>query len=221
MRDQMTWAAPPRRHPAAWTALAVGLGVFLWFVPLVRLRPLDAANDPAGFDAVAFAARHWKEDLVPALASARPIEEVLAAVAANPAEACESFGRSIGLSRSCLFLVRGVGRIEAMSGGACLVRLTTPPNATVALSTGLVFGTAARDVTGTVDPAARADSRDLAAAATEINRLVQERVIGPLTARGAVGRTITFVACGQVQGRLPAGKPWKLIPLEALVTEEP
>lgn len=204
-----------------WSAIAAGVAGLLWLVPLVRLRPLDAVAAPAAFDATAFAERHWHDDLLPALARARPIEEVLAALRADPAAACESFGRSVGLSRVCLYLVQGTGRIEAVSGGACLVRLTEPADTVVALSTGLVFGTAVRDITGTVDPAARADSRDLATAASEINRLVQERVIADLTARGSPGRTIDFVACGQVQGRLPEGKPWKLIPLEIVLPEEP
>lgn len=218
-------SSPPLRavvpRLAAWTAAAAGLAGLLWIVPLVRLRPLDAATAPAEFDAVAFAERHWREDLLPALAAARPIAAVIPALQADPAAACESFGRSVGLSRSCLYLVRGEGRVVEFSPGVCLVELAAPTEATVALATGLVFGTAVRDITGTVDPAARADSRELAAAATELNRLVQERVIAGLVSQATPGQTIAFVGCGQVQGRLPAGKPWKLIPLEVVVAEAP
>ncbi len=206
---------------AAWAAVAVGLAGLLWVVPLVRLRPLDAATAPVGFDAVAFAERHWREDLLPAIAEARPIAAVLPALQADPVAACQSLGRSVGLSRSCLYLVRGEGRVVELGRGGCLVQLTEPPGATVSLATGLVFGTAVRDVTGTVDPAARADSRELAAAATELNRLVQERVIAALVSQAAPGQTIEFVACGQVQGRLTTGTPWKLIPLEVVVMEAP
>jgi predicted lipoprotein len=90
----------------------------------------------------------------------------------------------------------------------------------VELATGLVFGTAIRDVTGTVDPASRTDSRDLAAAAAAINRLAQERAIAPLKA-AAAGRTVEFVACGQVQGTLPGDKPWRLIPVRITLHEAP
>lgn len=210
-----------RSRAAAWLAFAVVLAGLLWFVPLVRLRPLDAATDPAGFDAMAFAEHHWQQDLLPALAAAQPIAEVLPAVQVDPAGACESFGRSVGLSRSCLYLVRGEGRVVELGSGGCLVQLNDPTEATVSLATGLVFGTAVRDVTGTVDPAARADSRDLAAAATELNRLVQQRVIAGFVSQVERGRMIQFVACGQVQARLPAGKPWKLIPLRVVVSEDP
>lgn len=205
----------------AWMAATACLACLLWSVPLVRLRPLDVAIAPVGFDAVAFAERYWQKDLLPALAGASPIAAVLPALQADPATACASFGRSVGLSRSCLYLVRGAGRVVKISSGACLVELDDPINTTIALASGFVFGTVVRDVTGTVDPAARANSLDLAAAATEINRIVQELVIAQLVSQVAPGRTITFVACGQVQGRLPAGKTWTLIPLEAVVSEAP
>ena len=38
-----------------------------------------------------------------------------------------------------------------------------------------------------------------------------------LLAAAETGRGIDFVACGQVQGRLPDDKPWRLIPLRAEV----
>lgn len=216
---------PPARtilsRTAAWLAFVVVLAGLLWFVPLLRLRPLHVALDPAEFDAMAFAEHHWQQDLLPALAAARPIAEVLPAVQVDPAGACESFGRSVGLSRSCLYLVRGEGRVVEVGSGGCLVELADPTGATVSLATGPVFGTAVRDVTGTVDPAARADSRDLAAAASELNRLVQERVIAGFVSQVQPGQTIEFVACGQVQARLTAGKPWKLIPLRVVVSGDP
>lgn len=215
--------SPTPRLPARWLAAAVALAAvagLLWHYPLVRIRRLDAAAAEATFDPRAFAERHWTDDLLPALDAARDAGEVMAAIRRDATEACRSLGRSVGLSRSCLYLVRGQGTIAEVGPSGCRVILDGDAGEAL-LATGLVFGTAIRDITGTVDPASRTDSRELAAAASEINRLVQERVIAPLASEAKAGSRIEFVACGQVQGTLPEGKPWKLTPVRITLQEAP
>lgn len=211
------------RPLAGWLLRAVAAAILaglVWLVPLVRLRPLDEGRAAAErFDAAAFAERFWAADLQPACDTAKDAADVLDAVRRDPAAACRAFGRSPGLSRTCLYLVRGSGTITAVGPTACRVALADG-RGDVELATGLVFGTAIRDVTGTVDPASRTDSRDLAAAASEINRLVQERAIA-LLKTAAAGQPLEFVACGQVQATLPASKPWKLIPVRITFQEAP
>ena len=209
-------ALPSSRPFAAWLVRAVAVALLaglVWQVPLVRLKRLDELAAAEVFDAKAFAERFWAADLEPACGAANDVADVLDAVRRDPATACQTLGRSPGLSRTCLYLVRGSGTIAEVGPTACRVALAGGQG-DVELATGLVFGTAIRDVTGTVDPASRTDSRDLAAAASEINLLAQERAIAPLKAGAAAGRTLEFVACGQVQGMLPAGKAWKLIPVQ-------
>lgn len=215
--------SPTPRLPARWLAAAVTLAAvagLLWHYPLVRIRRLDTAATEAAFDPRAFAEHHWTNDLLPALDAARDAGEVMAVIRRDATEACRSLGRSVGLSRSCLYLVRGQGTIAEVGPSGCRVTLDGDAGE-VLLATGLVFGTAIRDVTGTVDPAARTDSRELAAAASEINRLVQERVIARLASDAKTGGRVEFVACGQVQGKLPEGKPWKLIPVQITLQEAP
>lgn len=218
---------PPRPRPRsrwliralAWGVAGLMLAAVLWRFPLVRLTRLDTTADVAsGFDPRAEAARFWSADLEPALAAAADARETLALISRDPNEACRSHGRSVGLSRSCLYLVRGRGTIVEVGPTECRVTLDGGPGEAVVLATGLVFGSAVRDITGTIDPASRTDSRDLAELSNEINHLVHRKVIVPLTAAATVGGTIDFVACGQVQGKLPAGRPWKLLPLRAVVT---
>jgi predicted lipoprotein len=207
---------PPSRPFAAWLVRAVAVAILaglVWQFPLVRLRRLDELATAEVFDPKAFAEQFWTAELEPACGGAKDVADVLDAVRRDPAAACQTLGRSPGLSRTCLYLVRGSGTIADVGPTACRVALAGG-RGDVELATGLVFGTAIRDVTGTVDPASRTDSRDLAAAASEINRLVQERAIAPLKAGAAAGQTLEFVACGQVQGMLPAGKAWKLIPVQ-------
>ena len=216
-------ALPSSRPFAAWLVRAVAVALvagLAWQVPLVRFRRLDEVAAVEVFDAKAFAERFWAADLEPACGGANDVADVRDAVRRDPATACQTLGRSPGLSRTCLYLVRGSGTIAEVGPTACRVALAGGQG-DVELATGLVFGTAIRDVTGTVDPASRTDSRDLAAAASEINRLAQERAIAPLKAGAAAGRTLEFVACGQVQGLLPADKPWRLIPVRFTFDEAP
>jgi predicted lipoprotein len=208
-------------HPfAGWLARAAALAVvagLVWLVPLVRFKRLDEIASAADvFDPRAFAERFWSTDLAAACDTAGEIGGVLVDVRSDPAVACRTHGRSPGLSRTCLYLVRGSGTIAEVGPTACRVVLAGDAG-DVELATGLVFGTAIRDVTGTVDPAARTDSRDLAAAALEINRLAQERAIAPLKAGGRPGAALEFVAVAAVQGRLPADKPWRLTPVRITI----
>jgi predicted lipoprotein len=215
--------SPTPRPSTRWLVAAVALAAvagLLWRFPLVRIRRLDATATKSTFDPRDFAERHWANDLLPALDAARDAGEVMAAIRRDATEACRSLGRSVGLSRSCLYLVRGQGTIAEVGPSGCRVTLDGDAGE-VLLATGLVFGTAIRDVTGTVDPAARTDSRELAAAASEINRLVQERVIARLASDAKTGGRVEFVACGQVQGKLPQGKPWKLTPVRITLQEAP
>lgn len=217
-------AVPPSpRWSVRWlvvAAVTAAAGGLLWSYPLVRIRRLSDAVTTMAFDPRGFAERFWTDDLQPALATAHDAGEVVAAVRRDGAEACRSLGRSVGLSRTCLYLVRGAGTIIEVGAAGCRVTLDGDAGEVV-LATGLVFGTAVRDVTGTVDPASRTDSRELAAAATEINRLVQDRVITPFKAAATIGGRVEFVACGQVQGSLRADKPWKLLPLRVNLVTSP
>lgn len=218
-----SWTRPSPRSLAArfvaWPLALLVAAALAWWVPLVRLKRLDAVAAADTFDAAAFAARFWSEDLPPALAKAHDLTATLAALRSDPIEACRTLGRTPGLSRTCLYLVRGSGTIREVGPTGCRVSLADEAGE-VELATGPVFGSSIRDVTGTVDPASRTDSRDLAAVASEINRLVQDRVIGPMKAALEPGHAVEFVACGQLQGRLPDGRPWRLIPLHAEVLAE-
>ena len=201
-------------------ALLVGVAALAWRFPLIHFSRLDRAVEAeasAKFDAAAFAERFWDHDLTPALADAAELADVLPVLRSDPQAACGKWGRSVGLSRSCLYLVRGRGVVSSVENSAVKIILDREKSGDVELATAMVFGSVVRDVTGRIDPAALADSRDLNQAATEINRLVQERVIAKLKDQATEGATVSFVACGQVQGKLVAGKPWKLIPLEVEV----
>ena len=87
---------------------------FCWIFPLFHLRSLTqvrAARAGQHFNATDFADRFWNEQLLPSLDRAAEARKVLAAIAGNPQKAQEQFGRSVGISSSYYFFLRGAGRV--------------------------------------------------------------------------------------------------------------
>ena len=140
-------ALPSSRPFAAWLVRAVAVALvagLAWQVPLVRFRRLDEVAAAEVFDAKAFAERFWAADLEPACGGANDVADVRDAVRRDPATACQTLGRSPGLSRTCLYLVRGSGTIAEVGPTACRVALAGGPGA-VELATGLEVGAAIRE----------------------------------------------------------------------------
>jgi hypothetical protein len=135
-------ALPSSRPFAAWLVRAVAVALvagLAWQVPLVRFRRLDEVAAAEVFDAKAFAERFWAADLEPACGAANDVADVLDAVRRDPATACQTLGRSPGLSRTCLYLVRGSGTIAEVDPTACRGALAGGPGSIVDLlvATGL------------------------------------------------------------------------------------
>ena len=132
------WSMPPRPRPRShwliraltWGVAGLVLAAVLWRFPLVRLKRLDTtAAVASGFDPRSEAARFWSADLEPAFTGAADVRETLARISRDPSEACRAVGRSVGLSRSCLYLVRGRGTIVEVGPAACRVTLDGDPDA--------------------------------------------------------------------------------------------
>jgi predicted lipoprotein len=86
----------------------------------------------------------------------------------------------------------------------------------VALVVGPVVGNAVRDASGLLSTGDFADSQHFNELATELNRLAEEGPVTDLRSSAEVGRTVEFVACGEIVG----GRirwPLKLIPVSATV----
>jgi predicted lipoprotein len=208
------------------TRLFVALGTFaaaallFWQFPLfhiVSLEEFEAARTAESFDAREYAKDFWVKKLVPHFAEAVDAAEVVAALRRDPQQARREFGRTVGLSRSTLLIVRGQGTITSVDRrtvGVALVDGATEPD--VALVVGPVVGNAVRDASGLLSTGDFADSQHFNELATELNRLAEEGPVTDLRSSAEVGRTVEFVACGEIVG----GRirwPLKLIPVSATV----
>src|SRR5262245_12116930 len=159
----------------------VAIAVFLWFFPLARVVPLAqfrAANQQASFNAADFAKRFWTERLLPSLVGAPDATTVLAALKENPHQAQVQFGRSVGMRRGRLILVKGsVTILSNDPEGIGLSMHSEPTSADVVLETDLLFGNTVRDASGLLSASDFPNSQDFNEISTELNRIVETTVI--------------------------------------------
>jgi predicted lipoprotein len=190
-----------------------------WLFPLFRIVRLDDAGkeqQEPSFNAAEFAESFWNERLLPAANDAPDAAELLSALQDTPLETREKFGRKVGVSRTRLFLLRGAGRIVSLDKegvGVAFVQNTLGPD--VILQTGLLFGNAARDATGLIVAGEFPHSQDFNEISTEINRIIEERVIPTLKERSVVGRPIEFVGCAEVADAVTDPRPLVIVPFKA------
>jgi predicted lipoprotein len=189
-------------------------GVLFWFFPLFHIihnETRRAVEPKTTFNAARFAETFWDEKLIPSLAHAPDAATLLSA----PKEIRANYGRTVGISRTKLIILRGSGAIASIDKTGVGVSLVPgSKTANVLLQTGLIFGNTVRDATELLDVGTFPDSRQFNELSTELNRIVETRIIPTLTQKAAVGRTISFAGCGEITDDLDSANPLKIIPLE-------
>jgi predicted lipoprotein len=208
----------PMKRLACLFILLIAVAV-TWRFPLVRVHRLDQTESEqrnASFDAAKFAETFWNEQLVKSLETSADAAEVVTAVRQDPREAGQRFGRSIGISRARLLCVRGSGTIVSFDKQGVGVALMGGANGSpdVVLQTGLLFGNTVRDASGLLDASEFSSSQHYNDISSELNRIVEMRVISELKKRSQVGKPITFCACGQLKPDSSEVLPLRLIALK-------
>jgi predicted lipoprotein len=205
------------KRSAQAAALLVAIAL-LWRFPLfhvVRLGELRSTGNRAEVNAAEIAEAFWEERLLPSIEEAPEAGELVAALRTNPREAHQQFGRSVGISRGRLVCVRGSGTIvsvDKQGTGVSLASASGSPD--LVLQTGLLFGNTVRDASGLLDAGEFSNSQHYNDISTELNRIVETRVIPELKERAELGTPIKFYACGQLQPDSSNVLPLRLIPLK-------
>jgi predicted lipoprotein len=194
-------------------------GVLLWFFPLfhvVRLEPTSVAPQRNLFNAAEYASVFWNEQLPPALDKAHDAASVLKALREDPVIVREKFGRQVGVSRTRLVLLRGSGKVvshDKKGVGVALEPDQAEPD--IILRTGLLFGNVVRDASGLVDASSFANSQHFNDISTELNRIVEARVLPRLKAPlASVNRQIEFVGCVEILDDSRIELPLTIVPLD-------
>lgn len=209
-----------RRISVILCGLLLCAGLF-WRFPLfhvVRPEALQTPEDKPAFKAVEFSQAFWKERLIPSLNQAADAETVLKAFATDQQAAREKFGRKVGVSRTRHFVLRGNGKIVSVDKTGVGIGLGDEGNeADIELVTGLLFGNAVRDVTGLLDAGNFSNSQHFNEISTELNRIVETRVIPALKNEEVIGRTIHFAGCVEIPDDSIVTPPLRVIPLDVSI----
>jgi predicted lipoprotein len=203
-------------------AALTAVGLISWQFPMFHvLRRADvvAAKQAEAFNAAQVAETLWQEQLMPALADAANAADVFAALDENPDAARRQFGRTIGMSRATFFLVQGSGAVVAIEKSRIGLALDYGTSPDLWLLTGPVFGNAIRDSTGLILSRDYPNSQHFNALSTELNAMVETRVLAPLRSQAGTGAHIHFTACVEVAGG-KITKPLQLIPLSATMLSD-
>lgn len=209
------------RRPLVILALVASLAVVSWVFPLFHVVPLRAARaevERRAFNPEAFAENFWSTKLVPNFARAPDARTVLDGLRRDPAATAKQYGRTLGMSDSVLYFIRGTGTVVAVEDrGITLALEGADASPAVLLKTGLLFGNTVRDATGLIDVNAFPDSQDFNAISTALNRLVETRVLPGLRAAAQPGRRLRFTAALEVGAGAENDRPLVAIPLEGTV----
>lgn len=208
----MTQSAPNRVPRLAWGgALAAGLAVLTWFVPLFHVLPLEETRQQAqagAFNADTFVDAFWAGPLAAALEDAVDAGTLLDELGRDFAAAGERYGHRLGLSSRTAFLVSGEGTVVDAGEYRLGISLDDDDSPEVIIEVGPVFGNAIRDGSGQLDVSRFANAQEFNAISETINRRVEAGAMAQLEAGVAPGRRIRFAGgtevadSGQAPGEL-------------------
>ncbi|HTB83814.1 MAG TPA: DUF2291 family protein [Candidatus Sulfotelmatobacter sp.] len=201
-----------------WLVAIVICAIICWLFPLFHVVPLKTANAEKAaekFDATAFAQNFWAGKLLPAAEKAVSTDVLLAAIQSNAAGAKTNYSRSVGLSDTYFYFLRGRGKVVSVSDDAVCIAVTeNSTNAEIALQTGLIFGDAIRDGTGLLNASDYPNSQDFNDISAALNQIVETNVLTDLRKQARVGATISFAGCAEVDDESSDLHPLKVIPIE-------
>lgn len=194
-------------------AIVIAACVVLYFVPLVRVTPIDNRAAEGAFDPAQFAATFWKERLIPAAADTHSAAQVVAALKDDAAAADKTYGVRVGVGRSFYLFVQGVGVVQDEEGpGVKLVLDGGDENSVVRLHDRKVFGATIRDATGLLKGNEAPSSREYNLIASELDRLAETNAVAKL-AEVAPGERLRFAGCAKIESPTGFKSPLEVIPV--------
>jgi predicted lipoprotein len=202
-----------RRRMIIWGGIAAAIVVLFYFVRPFHIVPLSKVVPPQKFDAVTFVDGFWKDKLLPAAERAVPAAELTAAVEKDPEAARKKYGRSLGMSGSYCYFVRGTGRVVSLEKNLVVVAVSdSQPKLQVGLKTGKIFGNAVRDGTGLLNVNDFANSQDFNALSGALNDRIERDVLPALQKQGVVGATVQFAGCAEIKDEDTDLHPLRVVP---------
>ncbi|MBN1464271.1 DUF2291 family protein [candidate division KSB1 bacterium] len=165
------------------------------------------------FEPAQYAASFW-EELQGELYRAVDASELLHYFATDMKTAVERYGRTLGLSRSHSYLVKGAGVIMDITDDALLISLQPAPNAAnIALATAFLFGNEIRDGAGIVNVSDFPSTMEFNTISVAINKIVSEEILPPVLKTVKRGDSVHFVGATTVNEETPDIHPLRVVPV--------
>lgn len=178
---------------------------------------LDKAREQVqaeSFDPAAYARDFWDNKLMKNLDQAVDAQALLELLNTDIKQAKDKYGRTLGISSVCCFLLSGQGTVTSMNADGVFVSIRAPwSDPDIVIATSYIFGNAIRDASGLVDASQFPNSRDFNNISEEINKIVTTRVIPSFLERVDKGITARFVGAAQVSEDEPEIHPLYVIPV--------
>lgn len=178
---------------------------------------LDKAKEQAenkAFDPAEYARDFWDNKLMKNLDRAVDAQMLLELLNTDIKRAREKYGRTLGISSVCCFLLSGRGTVISMNEDGVFVSIKSlPVDADIIIATNYIFGNAVRDSCGLVDAAEFPNSRNFNNISEQINKIVATDVIPPFLEKVDQGITVRFVGAAEVSEDEPEIRPLYVIPI--------
>jgi predicted lipoprotein len=178
---------------------------------------LDKAKEQAErktFDPEEYARDFWDNKLMKNLDRAMDAQTLLELLNTDIKKARDKYGRTLGISSVCCFLLSGQGTVISMSKDGVFVSMEAPrSDPDIIIATSYIFGNAIRDASGLVDADQFPNSRDFNNISEQINKIVATRVIPPFLEKVEKGVTVRFVGAAEVSEDEPKIHPLYVIPI--------
>lgn len=178
---------------------------------------LDKAKEQAerkAFDPAEYARDFWDNKLMKNLDRAVDAQTLLELLNTDIKRARDKYGRTLGISSVCCFLLSGQGTVISMSEDGVFVSMEAPrSDPDIIIATSYIFGNAIRDASGLVDASQFPNSRDFNNISEQINKIVATHVIPPFLEKVDKGITVRFVGAAEVSEDEPEIHPLYVIPI--------
>lgn len=205
------------KRPLPWLGIVLLVAGFCWAFPPFHIRSLKQVKEQLvskQFNAADFVNRFWNDQLLQATDQAAEATLVLTAIAASPQKAREQFGRSVGISSSYYFFLRGTGRVVSVEADNIGLSLKAEgKDVDISVPLGLVFGNAVRDGTSLLNSSAFPNAQQFNDISAGLNSIVETRVLPELQRIAALGNRLQFAGFVEVADEDSDLKPLKLVPI--------
>lgn len=212
--------AVSRNRTCLWFLVVIPVVVLCVVFPPVRIvsrHRIQARVAATVFDARAFVATFWTNQLLPACSRAVDAHALLVALRTNPAMAGRELGRCFGVGRQWYFFLRGAGRVLDVCPDAVALGVDDDPEPDVLIELGPVFGNTVRDATGLLDVNRFPNSQDFNQISAELNRKIETEVLPLVRAGAQPGRVVRFCGCAEVDPESGKLLPLRVIPVEVSI----